>query len=135
MSGKVRQVLSYGVFVSIDGTRISGLLHISNVSNKFVPSIDSIFKEGDRVKAIVVGVEPGFRDVALSTAELEAFPGQMLEDKDGVMEGAKEQAKEFQQFLDSYVQEGDDDAGDDNHGDGGRGRREGAEGGRDAALI
>lgn len=34
--GRVRRIEDYGVFVGIDGTRMSGLLHISNISRVHV---------------------------------------------------------------------------------------------------
>lgn len=39
--GKVRRIEPFGVFVGISGTRISGLLHISNISRRHVddPSV------------------------------------------------------------------------------------------------
>lgn len=50
--GTVRRVEPYGVFVGIEGTRFSGLLHISSISQAHVESvevhpalIDSAYKE------------------------------------------------------------------------------------------
>jgi predicted RNA-binding protein with RPS1 domain len=37
--GKVRRVESFGAFVGIEGTRTSGLLHISNVSRQHVQDL------------------------------------------------------------------------------------------------
>ena len=38
--GTVRRVESYGVFVGIDGTRLSGLLHISCISRSHIESVE-----------------------------------------------------------------------------------------------
>ncbi len=40
MWGTVRRVEPYGVFVGIDGTRLSGLLHISCISRSHIDNVD-----------------------------------------------------------------------------------------------
>lgn len=37
-----------------------------------------IFSVGDRVRAMLIGMDEGFSRISLSTAELEATPGDML---------------------------------------------------------
>ena len=39
MWGEVRRIEEFGCFVGLDGTRISGLLHISNISRARVESV------------------------------------------------------------------------------------------------
>ncbi len=46
--GEVQQVKPYGVFVDIGG--MTGLLHVSQVSNQRITSVDKIFHEGDKLK-------------------------------------------------------------------------------------
>lgn len=36
ITGKVRKIEAFGAFVGIEGTRVSALLHISNISNRHV---------------------------------------------------------------------------------------------------
>ena len=40
MWGTVRRVESYGAFVGIDGTRLSGLLHISCISRSHIDNVE-----------------------------------------------------------------------------------------------
>lgn len=40
MWGEVRRIEEFGAFVGLEGTRISGLLHISNISRARVESVD-----------------------------------------------------------------------------------------------
>lgn len=40
MWGTVRRVETYGVFVGVDGTRFSGLLHISCISKAHVEAVE-----------------------------------------------------------------------------------------------
>lgn len=39
VTGTVRRIEPFGVFVGIDNTRVSGLLHISNVSRQHIESV------------------------------------------------------------------------------------------------
>ena len=118
--------MQYGCYIGIEGTRISGLLHVSNVSRRYLTSVDEVFQIGDPVRAIVMSMSPGFKNISLSTAELEEYSGQVQEDKVRVFENAKESAKEFQAFVEDYdggraaakADEGEGDEGDDgNAGD------------------
>lgn len=43
MWGEVRRIEEFGAFVGLDGTRISGLLHISNISRARVESVHVTF--------------------------------------------------------------------------------------------
>lgn len=76
VSGTVRDLKPFGVFVDLDG--ITGLLHIQQVSNKYVSSLDSIFRRGDAIKSVVVDLDPGRGRISLSTKVLEQRPGEML---------------------------------------------------------
>lgn len=40
MWGEIRRIEEFGAFVGLDGTRISGLLHISNISRSRVETVD-----------------------------------------------------------------------------------------------
>eukprot|EP00894_Picocystis_sp_ML_P004883 jgi/Pico_ML_1/55400/g1090.t1 len=99
MSGTVRKITDYGAFVGIDNTKCSGLLHVSNISQVHVNRTDDIFQVGERIKAVVLEVEENATRISLSTAELEAEEGQMVDDKEGVFENAEEFAKIFQEEL------------------------------------
>ncbi|BDA51306.1 30S ribosomal protein S1, chloroplastic [Coccomyxa sp. Obi] len=90
--GTVRRVEQYGVFVGIENTRFSGLLHISSISQAHIESVEDVFRIGDRVRAILIGMDEGFQRISLSTAELEATPGDMLYSKEKVFEEAEVQA-------------------------------------------
>jgi small subunit ribosomal protein S1 len=112
VKGHVRRLESYGAYVGIDDTRISGLLHVKNVSRRYLGAMEDLFQVGDPVKAIVMSMDPGFRNISLSTAELEEYPGQVQDDKELVFENAKEQAKQFEEFLRDF-EEGGGGAGED----------------------
>ncbi|KAH9305412.1 hypothetical protein KI387_009816, partial [Taxus chinensis] len=54
LEGSIRKVYSYGAHVRVDGTSISGLLHISNISHVKVRSVKKLFSEGEKVKVMVI---------------------------------------------------------------------------------
>ena len=99
VTGEVRRVEAFGVFVGLDGLKVSGLLHVSNISRLRVDNPRSVFSVGDRVSALVMGVELDYSNISLSTAELEPEDGDMLKSKERVWEQAEEQAAVFRQQM------------------------------------
>ncbi|KAG7393023.1 hypothetical protein PHYPSEUDO_013511 [Phytophthora pseudosyringae] len=58
VKGTITKVQTYGVFVRIEKSTISGLCHISEVADEKVSQpLDQIFSEGDYVKAKVLKIE------------------------------------------------------------------------------
>jgi small subunit ribosomal protein S1 len=86
VEGKVTGLRPFGAFIEFDGT--TGLLHINQVSQKFVESLGAIFEVGQTVKAMIVNLDEGKGRISLSTKVLENFPGEMLENSAVVMEEA-----------------------------------------------
>ncbi|MDD4067205.1 MAG: S1 RNA-binding domain-containing protein [Clostridia bacterium] len=68
IEGKVLNIMQYGVFVQLD-EETKGLIHISEVSNKFVSDINTVLKKGQVVKVKVISNEKG--KIALSIKQLE----------------------------------------------------------------
>jgi small subunit ribosomal protein S1 len=99
--GSVRKIADYGLFLSLDNTFESALLHITNVSWHRVPSMDAIFSPGDRVRAVVIGMDEGFSRISVSTRDLEEKEGDMLSDPRAVYDNAE---KGVQRFLDHVAQ-------------------------------
>lgn len=97
--GTVRRVEAFGAFVGIDDTHVSGLIHISNVSRSRVRRVDEVFAVGDRVHALVMGIDEGYTNISLSTAELEVDDGDMLRTPQKVYDAAEEQQKFFLEHL------------------------------------
>lgn len=58
MEGKVETITGYGVFIDL-GNGISGLVHISQISQKRIQSVHEVLKEGDDVKVKVIAVKDG----------------------------------------------------------------------------
>jgi uncharacterized protein len=70
MTGTVRNVVDFGVFVDI-GVHQDGLVHISEVCNRFIRHPSEIVKVGDVVDAVVLAVDSGKKRISLSIKQAE----------------------------------------------------------------
>ena len=62
-------------------------------------SIREVFDHGDSVKALITELDPGRGRIALNTAMLEGQPGELLINRDGVMEEATDRANRARNVL------------------------------------
>jgi small subunit ribosomal protein S1 len=100
VSGTVTSLRTFGAFVEVGGT--SALLHIREITQKFVPNVESIFKVGDPVTAAVLDVDESRGRIALSTKILELHPGEFLENRETVFAQAEERlAKNVSKLWDA----------------------------------
>jgi small subunit ribosomal protein S1 len=71
VEGRVRNLTDFGAFVEIEDG-IDGLVHVSNLSwTKRVKHPSEVLKKGDRVKAIVLAIEPDKRRLSLGIKQLQ----------------------------------------------------------------
>jgi small subunit ribosomal protein S1 len=71
VEGRVRNLTDIGAFIEIEDG-IDGLVHVSNLSwTKRVKHPSEVLKKGDRVKAIVLGIEPENRRLSLGIKQLQ----------------------------------------------------------------
>ena len=68
VEGTVESIMPYGAFINI-GNGISGLVHISQISQKRFSSVHEVLKEGQKVKAKILNTNDG--KVSLSMKALE----------------------------------------------------------------
>lgn len=97
VEGTVSTVKPFGVFVDLDG--VTGLIHIKEVSQKFIESLASLFPMGQSVKALIIDLDEGRRRVSLSTRLLENYPGEMVEKMSEVMESAEARAERAKKLI------------------------------------
>jgi glucose-6-phosphate isomerase len=69
IKGEIIGVQPYGAFVKLD-QHTSGLIHISEISDKFVKSIDDFVKLGDIVTAVIIDYDDKLNQVKLSLKRL-----------------------------------------------------------------
>ncbi|CAK9319362.1 unnamed protein product [Citrullus colocynthis] len=65
ISGRIKRVESFGLFISIDNTDVVGLCHVSEVSDDPIENIESRYHAGDTVKAKVLKVDEKRHRIAL----------------------------------------------------------------------
>ncbi|HLJ89163.1 MAG TPA: 30S ribosomal protein S1 [Candidatus Angelobacter sp.] len=71
VEGRVRNLTDFGAFIEIEDG-IDGLVHVSNLSwTKRVKHPSEVLKKGEKVKAIVLGIEPEQRRLSLGVKQLE----------------------------------------------------------------
>lgn len=90
VEGKVTGIKPFGIFVDLDG--VSGLLHIKQVSQKYIESLPSVFQIGQIIKAVITDLDEGKGRISLSTRVLENYPGEMLENMNEVIASAEDRA-------------------------------------------
>ncbi len=71
VEGRVRNLTDFGAFIEIE-EGIDGLVHVSNMSwTKRVKHPSEVLKKGDKVKAVVLAIEPDHRRLSLGIKQLE----------------------------------------------------------------
>jgi small subunit ribosomal protein S1 len=71
VEGRVRNLTDFGAFIEIEDG-IDGLVHVSNLSwTKRVKHPSEVLKKGEKVKAVVLGVEPENRRLSLGIKQLQ----------------------------------------------------------------
>ena len=65
LTGTVRNVIDFGVFVDI-GVHQDGLVHISQVANRFIKHPSEVVSVGDVVKVLVLEVDEKKKRISLS---------------------------------------------------------------------
>ena len=70
--------------------------------------MQGVFSLGERICCLVMGLDPDYSNISLSTAELEPEDGAVLRDKEAVWAGAEEAAAAFRAHLEGLEQGGFD---------------------------
>ena len=70
LNGTVRNITDFGAFVDV-GVKHDGLVHISELSDKFVKKPSDVVSIGDIVKVKVIGIDTGRQKVKLSMKGIE----------------------------------------------------------------
>jgi len=97
VEGKVSSIKPFGVFVDLEG--VSGLLHIKQVSQKYIDNLGKLFAPGQPLKALVVDLDEGRGRISLSTRVLENYPGEIVDKMADVMDTAEERSERARKTL------------------------------------
>jgi uncharacterized protein len=93
LEGTVTNVAAFGAFVDI-GVHQDGLVHVSQLADRFVKNPQDVVKAGDVVKVRVVDVDAKRKRIALSMRKddgLGAMPAGRAERKDAAPSGGRQQ--------------------------------------------
>jgi len=81
IEGEVKSITDFGVFIGVD-EGIDGMVHISDFSwTKRINHPSEVFQKGDKVRAVILGVDIENERVSLGIKQLEADPWANIEDK------------------------------------------------------
>jgi len=75
LEGVVTNVTRFGAFVDV-GVHQDGLVHVSQLANRFVKEASDVVKAGQIVKVQVMSVDPKAKRIALSMKALEPAPAE-----------------------------------------------------------
>jgi rRNA biogenesis protein RRP5 len=114
VSGSVRKIEKFGIFILLDGSSISGLCHISEVADTPVTNIERIYSIGDAVQTYILKTDPAKQRVSLSL-KASLFENDEGEDNESEDSDAESEAVEDVEMVDA---ENDSDAKDDSEAEG-----------------
>ncbi|OVA06347.1 Ribosomal protein S1 [Macleaya cordata] len=70
ISGRIKRVEPFGLFVTIDQTNMVGLCHVSELGNDRTENIDSKYRAGERVMVKILKVDPERHRISLGMKNL-----------------------------------------------------------------
>ena len=94
MTGKIVKIMPYGVFVDLQGA--TGLLHIKEISNARIESLNRLFEVGQEIKVVIKQIDEYQNRMSLSIKVLEEYPGENIEKLEQVMTNAEERWEKVQ---------------------------------------
>lgn len=97
VKGEVTGVTNYGVFVKLQNG-YDGLIHISEISNKYVNNIEKLYIDGDIVEAKVIEIDNEKKQVKLSIKGNKTKKKKQIEEKG-------EGFKPLKDNLDAWISE------------------------------
>jgi len=103
IEGEVLAVKPYGFFIDLGGA--SGLLHQSSLTYGSIRSLREVFREGEMIKALISEIDLEKGRIGLNTALLENSAGELIIDKQKVMQEATERALKTKALFDKKEQD------------------------------
>jgi len=74
ISGKVKTITDFGAFVGLP-EGVDGLIHISDLSwTKHIKHPSEILRKGQKIEAVILGIEPDAEKMALGLKQVETDP-------------------------------------------------------------
>ncbi|HOP74810.1 MAG TPA: S1 RNA-binding domain-containing protein [Bacillota bacterium] len=99
VEGKVTGITNFGAFIELT-TGQTGLVHISEVADKYVKSVNDYLKEGDLVKVKVLTLDKG--KIGLSIRQAQAGSDRPANN------GPKQSRQSFEDKLAKFIKDSDE---------------------------
>ena len=108
--GVVTRIETYGVFVRLENSEVSGLVHLSECSDDYIKRLSSLYDPGDLVKVLVIKVDKDEKRVGLS------MKASHFEDDDSDVDSDNsDDDEEMAEAGIKFVDDSDDDSDDENY--------------------
>ncbi|KAI1294999.1 rRNA biogenesis protein rrp5 [Mortierella claussenii] len=116
VKGTIKAVKEIGVFIKIDNSAVSGLCHISEISENHVPDVSKLYSVGDPVKAKILDIDMEKKRISFglkSSYFEEADADEDEQDSDEEMDGEEVSDADMEGASDVDIDMGDADSDDD----------------------
>ncbi|KAF9954571.1 rRNA biogenesis protein rrp5 [Mortierella alpina] len=90
VKGTIKAVKDIGVFIKIDNSAVSGLCHISEISENHVPDVTKLYAVGDPVKAMILDIDLEKKRISFGLKSSYFEEGDAEEDEDEEEDAAAE---------------------------------------------
>lgn len=107
IKGTIKKIERYGVFIKVLGSSVSGLCHVSEISDSKVNDISKLYSVGDPVKALVIGVDSDDGKVSFG------LKASYFEDDDVMSEDLDDEASNGQEITMQDWEEEEDASDED----------------------
>ena len=111
VTGSVRRVSKFGVFVQLDKSALTGMVHISELQDGVVKSIQDLYQTGQRVRARVLSVDTEAKrlSLGLKPSYFDGDAGTPGEDEEGEEPNFDEEAQGLMEDEDEGEESGEEE--------------------------
>ncbi|AFY73471.1 ribosomal protein S1 [Synechococcus sp. PCC 7502] len=88
VTGTVTSLRPFGAFIDFGG--VTGLLHIKEISQKYIGDVNSVFAIGEPIKAVILDIDESRNRISLSTKILENHAGEFIDQREQVLAEAEQ---------------------------------------------
>ncbi|KAK7354984.1 hypothetical protein VNO80_14229 [Phaseolus coccineus] len=101
ISGRIKRVESFGLFIAIDNTNMVGLCHVSEIPDNQIENIEANYKPGERVNARILKVDEERHRISLGMKSSYMRGGTLLQiaSKDELFEDVMNSITSMHSFL------------------------------------
>ncbi|KAF9977457.1 rRNA biogenesis protein rrp5 [Actinomortierella ambigua] len=103
VKGSIKAVKPIGVFIKIDGSNVSGLCHISEISENHVPDVSKLYTVGDPVKAKILDIDLDQKRISFG------LKSSYFEEGDAEEDGEESEDEEAADGSDVEMEDADED--------------------------